>query len=283
MQSPVIKQGWMAKESRMMKSWKQRYFLLGDGFIQYYKAEATSLDVGEEGGLKGQLFLSGGKVEVERSRGRDSTLRIAANGSHIVVQAASTEDREEWMEAVQSQIEQANILVIASGKLGESPGVQLWLHQIEDKLAKLLRTLEKERVLVKYYSRMGAVLSHERVFRVAPEGPTLEWRDTHTATPSGRQSVAIAAVIEIVEGAREGMLQSVARAGKADCCMSLHIRGGRTIDLMAATKEKRDDFVQGLREIGMCSRVLEMTKQKPRRVGSREDLRKAMQKAPSQK
>lgn len=74
----LLRRMWIKKRGAIVRSWKERYFVLENKQLKYYTDEDTEPPYGK--GLKGQLHLTGSVVEYHRTS--SSTVQIEISGAH---------------------------------------------------------------------------------------------------------------------------------------------------------------------------------------------------------
>jgi len=134
-------EGWLTKKGSIIPSWKKRFFILRRGYLNYYKGEVEDMEVGEEGGLKGQA-LFGASVEYPdessnrfRIRSREYTLDLRTEDGNATAAGL-------WVRMLRQEIDACNLDFIASGK--SSPEVSEFIAKAreanESMLLMLIRT-----------------------------------------------------------------------------------------------------------------------------------------------
>ena len=101
-----LQRGWMKKQSRggFIKNWKNRYFVLTGGEIQYYEDEKPTAPYGTS--LKGSMELIGAEIE---DKGGLQFCVVVKTGHEkdMLVEAENMASKEAWMRAIKNHIEEA--------------------------------------------------------------------------------------------------------------------------------------------------------------------------------
>ena len=99
----ILKEGFLFKKGGVMKSWSRRYFVLTPQSLSYFKSElhqSTRQPLG-------RIFLSDiVRISTESTEKRKAfVFALLTKKRTVLLQAANTEDREKWAEAVRRSLE----------------------------------------------------------------------------------------------------------------------------------------------------------------------------------
>ena len=99
----ILKEGFLFKKGGVMKSWSRRYFVLTPQSLSYFKSE---LHQSARQPL-GRIFLSDiVRISTESTEKRKAfVFALLTKKRTVLLQAANTEDREKWAEAVRRSLE----------------------------------------------------------------------------------------------------------------------------------------------------------------------------------
>jgi hypothetical protein len=110
---PLMKTGWLKKQGHMIKNWKERFFILNYGILQYYENNGQDKQ-GVAEAPKGKVNLKNATVTVvlndENGKQLDSDYRLLiteSNGQKLLLQMKASQDRKEWFESIRKHIEYA--------------------------------------------------------------------------------------------------------------------------------------------------------------------------------
>jgi len=97
---PAKKIGMIFKQGHMVKNWKNRFFVLEEGTLNYYE-NAQMKD------KKGDLSLKGTVVSVEKSIVKLTSESAANDKGHtdLVLEIKYPNERDEWVKAIQNHID----------------------------------------------------------------------------------------------------------------------------------------------------------------------------------
>jgi len=149
--------GWLNKKGHMRHNWKKRFFILTTKLVDesenyrllyFAKAIADPLDdlkwKKQEKFSKGAVYLAGAKVEVVKGKETHKNFDVMnefqvaqADGSVYEFYANSREERDEWIEDIESAIEEAtkrDANMVKQKKINESP------EKLSDEMFKLIDT-----------------------------------------------------------------------------------------------------------------------------------------------
>jgi PH domain len=80
------KEGWLVKKGHMMKNWRNRWFILKERQLYYFKSK-------ESAEAKGRVDLQGTTIEECDERGQQSCFRLLLNGEELLVMSAKYASR----------------------------------------------------------------------------------------------------------------------------------------------------------------------------------------------
>ncbi len=127
MAPPAIKKGSMTKRGHIVHNWKSRHFVLMDGILTYYESASPNPPYGIN--KKGEMNLRGAEVTGNKTNliikrikdtgdsrnskfNRSSSSRKSLSGKvesdghdELIVDIKYPNERDEWLEAIQSHIE----------------------------------------------------------------------------------------------------------------------------------------------------------------------------------
>lgn len=99
----ILKEGFLFKKGGVMKSWSRRYFVLTPQSLSYFKSELHQTTRQP----LGRIFLSDiVHISTESSEKRKAfVFALLTKKRTVLLQAANTEDKEKWAEAVRRSLE----------------------------------------------------------------------------------------------------------------------------------------------------------------------------------
>ena len=96
--SPCTKEGWLMKESKWLKEWRRRYFVLKDSKLFFFKDEYSSphgmVDLSNDAIVR-DTYIDGGK---------EFGFEIKTKDEHFEMHADSESEREEWIALINHAI-----------------------------------------------------------------------------------------------------------------------------------------------------------------------------------
>ena len=102
----ILKEGYLCKKGGVIKSWSRRYFVLNHQCLCYFK---RALNGAADAGLQplGRVFLSDVvNIETEGVEKRKAfVFALHTKKRGVLLQAANSEDKEKWVEAVKGALE----------------------------------------------------------------------------------------------------------------------------------------------------------------------------------
>lgn len=104
----VLKEGFLYKKGGIMKSWTRRYFILNKQSLCYFRRE-QELESGSAENLHplGRIFLSDiVRIETDGVEKKKAfVFALHTKKRAVLLQAASTDDRESWATAIRGALE----------------------------------------------------------------------------------------------------------------------------------------------------------------------------------
>eukprot|EP01038_Epipyxis_sp_PR26KG_P006788 gene6788-9298_t len=101
--APLARKGYILKQGQMIKSWKNRYFILDNGMMTYYENSSSVPPYGVN--LKGEVSLDS---KVINSTGSILTIMSQPTASkkdrELILDIRDPKEREEWVNALNSHI-----------------------------------------------------------------------------------------------------------------------------------------------------------------------------------
>ena len=102
---PTLKKGFILKEGHLIKSWKNRFFVLENGVMTYYESSIDKPPYGA--GKKGEMSLKDTTTTVDKN-----IITITYNGdgasregkSKLTLEIRYPTEKEEWLQAINSHI-----------------------------------------------------------------------------------------------------------------------------------------------------------------------------------
>ena len=102
---PPLKKGFILKEGHLIKSWKNRFFVLENGVMTYYESSIDKPPYGA--GKKGEMSLKDTTTTVDKN-----IITITYNGdgasregkSKLTLEIRYPTEKEEWLQAINSHI-----------------------------------------------------------------------------------------------------------------------------------------------------------------------------------
>ena len=102
---PTLKKGFILKEGHLIKSWKNRFFVLENGVMTYYESSIDKPPYGA--GKKGEMSLKDTTAIVDKN-----IITITYNGdgasregkSKLTLEIRYPTEKEEWLQAINSHI-----------------------------------------------------------------------------------------------------------------------------------------------------------------------------------
>ena len=102
---PPLKKGFILKEGHLIKSWKNRFFVLENGVMTYYESSIDKPPYGA--GKKGEMSLKDTTAIVDKN-----IITITYNGdgasregkSKLTLEIRYPTEKEEWLQAINSHI-----------------------------------------------------------------------------------------------------------------------------------------------------------------------------------
>ena len=244
--------GMLTKRGTVVRSWKQRFFLLGQGFLKYFDsavpAEVSSLSK-DAAGLKGELELAGGAVQRHAPAGEHRFVLqvLSGQGPQASLVLAFADDGElcaTWLQAIQYEIQWANERALAEASTPAS--VRQWYEAREARAREAIRFLSAGATFEKHFLRLGGFAKkHPRFVALSADGGTLSWKAAGKDEGEDNQSVMFHEVRAVNEGASSPVLR--AAKAPADRCLTVWTPS-RSLDLEAPSQAVRDKWLASLRD-----------------------------------
>ena len=251
-QVPVRLSGMLTKRGTVVRSWKQRFFLLGSGFIKYFErevpAEVASLSK-DAAGLKGELELAGGAVQRHPPAGEHRYVLqvLSGQGPQASLVLAFADDEElcsTWLRAIQHEIQWANEQALADSSTPAA--VRQWYEAREARAREAIRFLSEGARFEKHFLRLGGFAKkHPRFVALSADGGTLTWKAAGKDEGEEYQSMAFHEVRAVHDGSSSPVLR--AAKAPADRCLTVWTPS-RSLDLEAPSQAVRDQWVASLRD-----------------------------------
>mmetsp|Transcript_76907 Transcript_76907/g.89359 ORF Transcript_76907/g.89359 Transcript_76907/m.89359 type:complete len:118 (+) Transcript_76907:44-397(+) len=92
----ILKEGWLAKESRIFKSWRKRWFVLTPTHLYSFKDERVYKSPTEVISLKECTTVK----SAEEDTHKENTFRVDSAERSFYIQASSTSEKEAWIGAI---------------------------------------------------------------------------------------------------------------------------------------------------------------------------------------
>jgi len=92
----VAKEGNLMKKGQKRRNWKRRWFVLQSDGLYYYESQ-------EMKDLKGGIQFTMGAVTIVNDNSRACAFFVQLGQRRLFIQAASTEEQEDWMKAISQQ------------------------------------------------------------------------------------------------------------------------------------------------------------------------------------
>mmetsp|Transcript_18330 Transcript_18330/g.21121 ORF Transcript_18330/g.21121 Transcript_18330/m.21121 type:complete len:121 (+) Transcript_18330:23-385(+) len=92
----ILKEGWLAKESRFFKSWRKRWFVLTPSHLFSFKEERIYKNPTEAINLKECTTVKSAEEDIHK----ENSFRIDSAAQTFYIQASSTSEKESWIGAI---------------------------------------------------------------------------------------------------------------------------------------------------------------------------------------
>ena len=102
----VIKRGFLVKRGHIVRNWKRRSFALTNTELLYYESETSTQPLG--------VIRLSEITRVMDQKGKPSFKIFTTGGRKYVIQAASEEEKQEWMRSVMSTQQQYDLMTKAA-------------------------------------------------------------------------------------------------------------------------------------------------------------------------
>jgi len=230
------KAGFLQKRSMYKHAWKSRYLVLkGNRLFSSKKINekptgAMLIDVNT-------MISQPQDGEAEKTLSERSHSFQIKDSSGLVwpLAAESDKDRDEWLSAIQTVIDDARLLALYKGTL--------------------MLTVQTGATFIKFnFDKLGALSkkNNQRFVNVSTDCKQLMW---HKPGAGDYNDMNIADITKVVAGAETEAFQNVKKGLEPEKCFSV-ISTQRTLDLVASSKAERDTWVKGLTAVVKFGSVL---------------------------
>jgi hypothetical protein len=105
---PPLKKGMILKQGHVVKNWKSRFFVLEKGVLTYFESQTANPPYGNN--KKGEVILKGLTIEVKKTFVYLNSMQENKNSVALLLDIKYPNERDEWVEAIQSHIDYINKL-----------------------------------------------------------------------------------------------------------------------------------------------------------------------------